>query len=71
MIPLLAIPHLGTLVDLLGVTPGTIRQIHQSAGVMAAILVIFHVLIMVASQPSLPLSQPHNLFAVIVSHCPA
>lgn len=68
MIPLFAIPHLVTLADLLGVAPVTIRQIHRSAGVMAAVLAIFHVLIMVASQSSFPLSQPQNLFAVIVSH---
>ncbi|KAG9248447.1 putative metalloreductase [Calycina marina] len=65
MIPLFAIPYLGSLAHLLGVTLGTTRQIHRSAGVMAAVLTMFHVLIMMASQSSFPLSQPKNMFAVI------
>jgi predicted ferric reductase len=66
LIPLLAIPHLSTLADLLGVTLSTFRQVHRSAGVMAVLLTIFHVLIMIASQPSFPLGLPQNKFAVIV-----
>jgi hypothetical protein len=71
MTPLLAIPHLSTLADLLGLTLGTIRQIHRSAGVMSTILAIYHVLTMVASQSSFPLSQPKNMFAVTVSRSSA
>jgi hypothetical protein len=67
LIPLFAVPHLGTLADLLGVTLSTFRQIHRSAGVMAVVLTIFHVLVMIASQPSFPLDLPQNKFAVIVS----
>jgi predicted ferric reductase len=67
LIPLFAVPHLGTLVDLLGVTLSTFRQIHRSAGVTAVVLTIFHVLVIVASQPSFPLDLPQNKFAVIVS----
>ena len=68
LIPLFAVPHLSTLADLLGVTLSTFRQIHPSAGVMAVALTIFHVLVMVASQPSFPLDLSHNQFAVIVSN---
>jgi hypothetical protein len=67
LIPLFAVPHLSTLADLLGMTLSTFRQIHRSAGVMAVMLTIFHVLIMIASQPSFPLDLPQNKFAVIVS----
>ena len=66
LIPLVAVPHLSTLVDLLGVTLSIFRQIHQSASVMAVMLTIFHVLVMVASQPSFTLDLPQNKFAVIV-----
>jgi hypothetical protein len=68
LIPLFAVPHLGTFADLLGVTISTFRQIHRSAGVMAVVLTIFHVLVMVASQPSFPLDLSQNKFAVIVSN---
>ena len=67
LIPLFAVPHLGTLADLLGVTINTFRQIHRSAGVMAVMLTIFHVLIMLASRPSFPLDLLQNKFAVVVS----
>lgn len=66
LIPLFAVPHPRTLADLLGVTFGTFRQIHRSAGVTAVVLNIFHLLIMVASQSSFPLHLPQNRFAVIV-----
>lgn len=65
LIPLFAVPHLSTLADLLGVTLSTFRQIHRSAGVMAVMLTIFHLLVMIASQPSFPLDLPQNKFAVI------
>jgi hypothetical protein len=67
LIPLFAVPHLSTLAGLLGVTLSTFWQIHRSAGVMAVMLTIFHLLVMIASQPSFPLDLPENLFAVIVS----
>lgn len=66
-IPLFAGPHLGTLADLLGVSLSTFRQIHRSAGVMAVMHAVFHVLVIVASPPSFTLHLPQNLFAVIVS----
>jgi hypothetical protein len=68
LIPLFTGPHLSTLADLLGVTLSTFRQIHRSAGVTAVMLTIFHVLVMVASQPSFPLDLAQNRFAVIVSN---
>lgn len=49
--PLYAIPRLGALADLLGMALSTLRQIHPSAGVMAVLLAVFHVL--VASRLSL------------------
>jgi predicted ferric reductase len=67
LILLFVVPHLGTLADLLGVTLSTFRQIHRSAGVMAVMLTIFHVLVMIASQPSFTLDLAQNKFAVIVS----
>ena len=67
LIPLFAVPHLGTLADLLGVTINTFRQIHRSAGVMAVMLTIFHVLVMLASRPSFPLDLLQNKFAIVVS----
>lgn len=67
LIPLFAVPHHNTLADLLGVTIRTFRQIHRSAGVIVVVLTIFHVLFMMASQPSFPLDLPKNKFAVIVS----
>ena len=67
LIPLLAVPHLGTLADLLGLPLGTFRQIHRSAGVMAVALAISHVMFMVAALPSFPLDLSKNVFAVIVS----
>ncbi|KAH6696622.1 hypothetical protein BKA61DRAFT_682836 [Leptodontidium sp. MPI-SDFR-AT-0119] len=57
LIPLLAVPHLSTLADLLGVTLSTCHQIHRSAGVMAVLLSIFHLLVMITSQPSFPLDN--------------
>jgi hypothetical protein len=71
LIPLFAGPHLSTLADLLGVTLSTFLQIHRSAGVMAVLLAVFHVLVAVASRPSFALDLPQNLFAVIVSSWPS
>ena len=67
LILLFVVPYLSTLADLLGVTLSTFRQIHRSAGVMAVMLTIFHVLFMLASRPSFPLDLLQNKFAVVVS----
>jgi hypothetical protein len=58
LILLFVAPYLSTLADLLGVTLSTFRQIHRSAGVMAVLLTIFHLLVIIASQPSFPLDLP-------------
>ena len=71
LIPLFAGPHLSTLADLLGVTLSMFRQIHRSAGVMAVLLAVFHVLVAVASRPSFALDLPQNLLAVIISSWPS
>jgi hypothetical protein len=67
MIPVFASPHLGFLADLLGLSMSTYRHHHRSAGIMSCALTVFHVLVVVASQPSFSLDLPQNLFAVIVS----
>jgi hypothetical protein len=58
LIPVFAGPYLSTLADLLGMSLSMFRQIHRSAGVTAVALAIFHVLVMVASQPSFSLNLP-------------
>ena len=67
LILLFAGPHLGALADLLDVTLSAVRQIHRSAGVMAVLLAVFHVLVAISPRPSFALDLPQNLFAVIVS----
>ncbi len=67
LIPLFAGPHLDLLADLLGLNLNTVRQIHRSIGVMTVLLVVFHVMVAVASRSSFALGLPRNLFAVIVS----
>jgi hypothetical protein len=54
LIPLFGGPHLSTLADLLGLTLSMFRQIHMSAGVMAVVLTIFHVLVMDSWWPRSP-----------------
>ena len=67
LIPLFASPHLDTFADLLGVNLRTIWQIHRSADIMVFLLVGFHTVVAVKSQPSFDLGQVQNLFAIIVS----
>lgn len=67
MVPLFAIPQLSTVADLLNVSLSTARQLHRSAGVLSAALLILHILVMVASRPALRLSIRGDLFALIVS----
>ena len=67
LILLFAGPHLGALADLLDVTLSAVRQIHRSAGVMAVLLAVFHILVAFSSRPSFVLDLPQNLFAVIIS----
>ncbi|OCT49043.1 hypothetical protein CLCR_04721 [Cladophialophora carrionii] len=65
LIPLFAGLHLSALSDLLGVNLRTVRQIHRSAGVMASLLMVFHALVALRSQPTFALNQAPNLFGVI------
>lgn len=67
LISLFTVSHLDTLTDLLSVTLSTFQQIYWSAGVMAVMLIIFHVLVMLASQFFFSLNLLQNKFAVIVS----
>ena len=67
LIPLFVGPHLGSLVDLLGVNPSAIQQIHRLAGVMAVLLAVFYTLVAIGSLLSFRLDLPQNIFAVIVS----
>lgn len=64
-IPLCAGFHHAFVADLLGLSLKTIRGIHRSAGWMACGLLLLHAMA-AASQASLPLSVPQNLFAAIV-----
>jgi hypothetical protein len=65
-IPLFAGTHLAFFADRLGISLRTIRGVHPSAGFMAFSLGLLHVLVIAASNVSLPLNEPRNLFAVIV-----
>lgn len=67
MIPLFAGMHLSVLADLLGMSLRTYRRVHRSAGLISFALMLFHVVVVVASQVSYALDKPQNLFAVIVS----
>ncbi len=66
LIPLFAGAHLGTLADVLGVNLRTIRQIHRSTGIMAVLLVSFHIVVAVGTRQSFDLHHVSDLFAVIV-----
>jgi hypothetical protein len=70
MTPLFAGFHHAFLADLLGLSLKSIRGIHRSAGWMACGLLFLHAMA-AASQASLPLGVPQNLFAAIVRsfHC--
>jgi predicted ferric reductase len=70
LIPVFAGPHLSTLADLLVLTLATFQQIHRSAGLMAVLLAVFHVLVALIPRPAFSLDLPQNLFAVIVSSYP-
>jgi hypothetical protein len=64
--PLLASVHHAFVADILGVSLRTIRLIHRSAGAAMSLLCLLHILLAVASNASLSLDSPRNLFAVIV-----
>jgi hypothetical protein len=66
MMPLFFGPHLSFLASLFGVSLDTYRLIHRSAGLMSFILLLFHVLTVVAVGTAFPLSEPANLYGLIV-----
>lgn len=65
MTPLFAGFHHAFLADLLGLPLKTIRGIHRSARLMTCGLLLLHAMI-AASEASLPLNVPQNLFAVVL-----
>jgi len=66
MMPLFLGPHLSLLADLLGVSLGTYRLVHRSAGLLSVALLLFHVLTAVGVGTAFPLSEPANLHGLIV-----
>lgn len=67
LIPLLTGAHHAFLADILGCSLQTMRLVHRSAGLAMSSLCLLHILAAVASKVPLPLDDPQNLFAVIVS----
>ena len=63
---LYATPHLGFLTNILGLSWITVRRLHLSVGVMALLLLIFHVLTTAISGQAFSLDRPENMWAVIV-----
>jgi hypothetical protein len=67
LIPLFSSLSFNVLTDFLGISLGTFRQFHRSAGVMSFVLLVFHVVTAIAGQPFFSLHVPENLWGVIVS----
>ncbi|KFX96375.1 hypothetical protein O988_05355 [Pseudogymnoascus sp. VKM F-3808] len=65
MIPLFAAPHLAFVADWIGMSLKTIHIAHRSAGFMTFFLGLLHVIVAAASNISLSLDAPRDLFAVI------
>lgn len=59
--------HLDSLTNSLGLGWCAIRRLHGSIGIMAILLLAFHVIAVKASSKSFPLNVPHNMWAVVVS----
>jgi len=70
LVPLLSGPSFNVLADLLGISLGTFRRFHRSAGVMSFVLLVFHVITVVASRTTFSLHVPENLWGVVVSFNP-
>jgi hypothetical protein len=68
LIPLFAVPQLSLLADLLGMTLRMYRRIHRSAGLMAFVLMVLHIVTVMAKRTPFPLHHQGNLFGLIVSH---
>jgi hypothetical protein len=66
MAPAFAGPHLTFLADMLGVSLGTFRHIHRSAGVVSVLLLAFHIATVVAARTPFPLQVAQNMWALVV-----
>lgn len=64
-----AVWHLDSLTSLLGLRWRVVRRLHGLTGIMASLLVMFHVIVAQMSSTSFPLDTPDNKGAVVVS-CP-
>lgn len=69
MAPAFAGPHLSFLADVLGVSLGTFRRIHRSAGAVSVQLLAFHVATVVAAKTPFPLQVAQNMWALVVCAC--
>jgi hypothetical protein len=66
MIPLFLGPHLSFLAGLFGVFLDTYRLVHRLAGLMLVVLLLFHVFTAVAVRTAFLLSEPANLYKLII-----
>jgi hypothetical protein len=66
LIPAYGGPHLSFLSDVFGVSLGTFRLIHRSAGVMSLPLLIFHVGVAMATRTPFPLRVAENMWGLVV-----
>lgn len=67
MVPLYAAPHLDPLSDLFGLSWRQVHRLHASFGLMAASLLVVHLIVIQSASQSFPLQKPENIWAVIVS----
>ncbi|KAB5511125.1 hypothetical protein GE09DRAFT_1274351, partial [Coniochaeta sp. 2T2.1] len=66
MILMFAGPHLSFVADALGVSLGTYRYLHLSAGLVSFVLASFHAVVVTVHLRKVPLDVPENLFALLV-----
>jgi hypothetical protein len=66
LIPLFLGPHLSFLADVIGVSLGTFRHIHRSAGLMSLGLALFHTLVIFTSRAAFAPRGRRNVSAIIV-----
>ncbi|KAE9566319.1 hypothetical protein CGMCC3_g17521 [Colletotrichum fructicola] len=62
-----AVWHLDSLTSLLGLRWRVVRRLHGLTGIMASLLVMFHVIIAQMSSTSFPLDSPDNKGAVVAA----
>ena len=61
-------PHLDALTNTLGLRWRTVRRAHGSFGIMAILLLVFHIVAFVLSKASFSMNVAENKSAVVVSH---